>query len=83
VVCQTLAGYLASFGALGLVGTLNSQNVLGMNLYNVYFVSKGTGPHTVPIEAQNLTGAKSQVQARYPGAYNIIVNQPPASAKKK
>ena len=62
---------------------LNSQNVLGMNLYNVYFCSKGTGPHTVPIEAQNIAGAKSQVQARYPGAYNIIVSQPPTFAKKK
>jgi len=28
-----------------------------MNLYNVYFVSKGTGPRTVQIEAQNSAGA--------------------------
>ena len=38
-----------------------------MNLYDVYFVSKGTGPQTT--EAQNSAGAKSQVEARYPGAY--------------
>jgi hypothetical protein len=54
-----------------------------MNLYNAYFVSKGTGPLTVPVEAQNQAGAKSQVEARYPGAYNIILNQLPSSAKKK
>ena len=54
-----------------------------MNLYNVYFVSKGTGPETVQIEAQNSAGAKAQVEARYPGAYNIILNQLPSSAKKK
>jgi hypothetical protein len=39
-----------------------------MNLYNVYFVSKGTGPRTVQIEAQNSAGVKAQVEARYPGA---------------
>src|SRR5215470_7878935 len=38
-----------------------------MNLYNVYFVSKGTGPRTVQIEAQNSAGVKAQVEARYPG----------------
>jgi hypothetical protein len=54
-----------------------------MNLYNVYFVSKGTGPETVQVEAQNSAGAKAQVEARYPGAYNIIQNQLPSSAKKK
>jgi len=54
-----------------------------MNLYNVYFVSKGTGPRTVQIEAQNQAGAKAQVEARYPGAYNIMVNQLSSSAKKK
>ena len=54
-----------------------------MNLYNVYFVSKGTGPQTSQIEAQNSAGAKAQVEARYPGAYNITLNQLPASAKKK
>jgi len=54
-----------------------------MNLYNVYFVSKGTGPQTTQIESQNSAGAKSQVEARYPGAYNITLNQLPTSAKKK
>jgi hypothetical protein len=54
-----------------------------VNLYNVYFVSKGTGPQTAQIEAQNQAGAKSQVEARYPGAYNIMLNQLPTSAKKK
>jgi len=54
-----------------------------MNPYNVYFVSKGTGPRTVQIEAQNSAGVKAQVEARYPGAYNIISNQLPTSAKKK
>jgi hypothetical protein len=39
-----------------------------VNLYNAYFVSKGTGPQTVQIGAQNQAGAKSQVEARYPGA---------------
>ena len=43
-----------------------------MNLYKVYFASKGTGPRTVQIEAQNQAGAKAQVEARYPGAYNIM-----------
>jgi hypothetical protein len=38
-----------------------------MNLYNVYFVSKGAGPRTVQIEAQNSAGVKAQVEARYPG----------------
>ena len=54
-----------------------------MNLYNVYFTSKGTGPRIVQIEALNQSGAKAQVEARYPGAYNIISNQLPSSAKKK
>jgi hypothetical protein len=54
-----------------------------MNLYNVYFVSKGTGPRTVQIEAQNSAGVKAQVEARYPGAYNITLSQLPTSAKKK
>jgi hypothetical protein len=54
-----------------------------MNLYNVYFVSKGTGPRIVQIEAQNSAGVKAQVEARYPGAYNITLNQLPTSAKKK
>lgn len=45
-----------------------------MNLYNVYFVSKGTDPQTVQIEAQNSAGAKAQVESRYPGAYNITLN---------
>jgi hypothetical protein len=54
-----------------------------MNLYNVYFVSKGTGSRTVQIEAQNSAGVKAQVEARYPGAYNITLNQLPTSAKKK
>jgi hypothetical protein len=54
-----------------------------MNLYNVYFVSKGTGPETVQIESQNSAGAKSQVEARYPGAYSITLNQSPTSAKEK
>ena len=44
-----------------------------MNLYNVYFVSKGTGPRTVQIEALNSAGVKAQVESRYPGAYNIIL----------
>jgi hypothetical protein len=35
-----------------------------MNLYNVYFVSKGTGPRTVQIEAQNSAGVKAQVAGR-------------------
>jgi hypothetical protein len=30
-----------------------------MNLYNVYFTSKGTGPQTVQIEALNHAGAKA------------------------
>jgi hypothetical protein len=54
-----------------------------MSLYNVYFVSKGTGPKTAQIEAQNSAGAKEQVEARYPGAYNITLIQMPTSAKKK
>ena len=54
-----------------------------MNLYNVYFVSKGTGPRTVQIEAQYSAGVKAQVEARYPGAYNITLSQLPTSAKKK
>ena len=54
-----------------------------MNLYNVYFTSKGTGPQTVQIEALNRAGAKAQIEARYPGAYNIIPNQLPSSSKKK
>ena len=54
-----------------------------MNLYNVYFTSKGTGPQTVQIEALNRAGAKAQVEARYPGAYNIIPNQLPFSGNKK
>jgi len=53
-----------------------------MNLYNVYFVSKGTGPRTVQIEALNSAGAKAQVESRYPEAYNIILNQLPSSAKR-
>ena len=54
-----------------------------MNLYNVYFTSKGTGPRTVQIEALNQAGAKAQVEARYPGAYNVILAQLPSSVKKK
>ena len=54
-----------------------------MNLYNVYFTSKGTGFRTVQVEALNQAGAKTQVEARYPGAYNIVSNQLPSSAKKK
>jgi hypothetical protein len=54
-----------------------------MNLYSIYFVSKGTGPRTVQIEALNQAGAKAQVEARYPGAYNVIANQVPSSGKKK
>ena len=54
-----------------------------VNLYEIYFASKGTGPETVQVEAQNSAGAKAQVEARYPGAYNIILNQLPSSAKKK
>jgi hypothetical protein len=54
-----------------------------MNLYNIYFCSKGTGPAKVQIEALNQAGAKAQVEARYPGAYNIISNQLPTAAKKK
>jgi hypothetical protein len=54
-----------------------------MNLYSVYFVSQGTGPGTVQIEAQNQAGAKAQVEARYPGAYNITLIQLPTSAKKE
>jgi hypothetical protein len=54
-----------------------------MNLYNIYFSSKGTGPRTVQVEALNHAGAKAQVEARYPGAHNIISNQLPSSAKKK
>jgi hypothetical protein len=54
-----------------------------MNLYNLYFVSKGTGPNNVQIEALNQAGAKAQVEARYPGAYNVISTQVPSSAKKK
>jgi hypothetical protein len=53
-----------------------------MNLYNVYFVSKGTGPRTVQIAAQNSAGAKAQVESRYPGTYNIILNELPSSAKR-
>ena len=37
-----------------------------MNLYNIYFCSKGTGPRTVQVEALNQAGAKAQVEARYP-----------------
>jgi hypothetical protein len=44
-----------------------------MNLYNVYFTSKGTGPRTLQIEALNQAGAKAQVEARYPSAYNVIL----------
>jgi hypothetical protein len=54
-----------------------------MNLYNVYFTSKGTGPRTVQIEALNQAGAKAQVEARYPGAYNIILNQMSSSGKRR
>jgi hypothetical protein len=54
-----------------------------MNLYRVYFVSRGTGPRTVQIEALNSAGVKAQVEARYPGDYNVISNQLPTSAKKK
>jgi hypothetical protein len=54
-----------------------------VNLYNVYFVSKGTGPQAVQIEAQNHAGAKSLVEARYPGAYNIMLIQLPRTAKRK
>jgi len=54
-----------------------------MNLYSVYFLSKGTGPRTVQIEAQNQAGAKAQVESRYPGAYNIVLIQLPSSAKTK
>jgi len=54
-----------------------------MNLYSIYFASKGTGPRTVKIEALNQSGAKAQVEARYPGAYNIISNQLPSSGKKR
>jgi hypothetical protein len=54
-----------------------------MNLYNVYFTSKGTGPQTVQIEALNRAGTKAQVEPRYPGAYNSIPNQLPFSSKKK
>jgi hypothetical protein len=53
-----------------------------MNLYNVYFVSKGTGPRTVQIEALNSAGVKAQVESGYPGAYNIVLNQLPSSAKR-
>src|ERR1700741_2514487 len=42
-----------------------------MNLYNVYFVSKGTGPRTVQIEAQNSAGVKAQVEARLPRSLQI------------
>jgi hypothetical protein len=42
----------------------NSRNVLrSLNVYSIYFVSKGTGPRTVQIEAQNQAGAKEQVEA--------------------
>jgi hypothetical protein len=54
-----------------------------MNLYNVYFTSKGTGPRTVQIEALNQAGAKAQIEARYPGAYNVILTQLPFSGKKR
>ena len=54
-----------------------------MNYYNVYFSSKGTGPTTVQIEALNNAGAKAQVEARYPGAYNIMPNQVHSSTAKK
>jgi hypothetical protein len=54
-----------------------------MNLYNVYFASKGTGPRTVQIEALNQSDAKAQVEARYPGAYKVILAELPSSAKKK
>ena len=54
-----------------------------MNLYNAYFTSKDTGPRTVQIEALNQAGAKAQVEARYPSAYNVIPAQLPSSAKKK
>jgi len=54
-----------------------------MNLYNVYFCSKGTGFCTVQVEALNQAGAKAQVEARYPGAYNVVPNQLPFSARKK
>ena len=54
-----------------------------MNLYNVYFVSKGTGPRTAQIEAQNSAGVKAQVEARYPGAYNITLSQLPNICEKE
>jgi hypothetical protein len=54
-----------------------------MNLYSVYFVSKGTGPRTVQVEAQNQAGAKAQVEARYPAAYNVMLIQLPRTAKRK
>ncbi len=47
------------------------------NEYDVYFSSKGTGPTKVHIEALNDAGMRSQVEARYPGAYNIISVQKP------
>ena len=54
-----------------------------MNLYNVYFCSKGTGPCTVQVEALNQAGAKAQVEARYPGAYNVVPNQLPIVCKEE
>jgi hypothetical protein len=52
-----------------LFGTANQQQAR--------MISKGTGPKTVLIEAQNSAGAKAQVEAQYPGAYNIMPNQVP------
>ena len=52
------------------------------NLYRVYFCSKGTGPAEARIEAQNDAGVREQVQARYPGAYSIVVIQIPKAVSK-
>jgi hypothetical protein len=54
---------------------LLSASTLMANRYRFYFFSKGTGPISVEIEAQNDKGARDQVKARYPGAYSITVIQ--------
>jgi len=40
-------------------------------------------PDAIVRRVANSAGAKAQVEAPYPGAYNITMNQLPSSAKKK
>jgi hypothetical protein len=67
---------------LFLLWLFSSLSLQAGNLYRVYFCSKGTGPAEARIEALNNAGAKAQIEAKYPGAYSIVIVQFPASAKK-